>query len=124
MKRVFLLATDYWLLPVIIRRLCLFILALLLPSAPAGAKDSPRVALRFVIRPQVVVAGVNFEIGADAGAEITEDELRTRVTLLEPGKRLSEQLLRENADALATYLRDRGFYRAEVTYSQQLDETR
>src|SRR5947209_15027986 len=206
MKRVFLLATDYWLLPVIIRRLCLFILALLLPSAPAGAKDSPRlapdlsryegrtvesvevavedasvdeaglaefrsrirvvagrpfsavlvreslqnlfetrrvadarveardvaagaggqprVALRFVIRPQVVVAGVTFEIGADFGAEITEDELRSRVTLLEPGKRLSDQLLKENADAVAAYLRDRGFYRAEVSYSQQLDPTR
>jgi outer membrane protein insertion porin family len=91
-------------------------------AAAPGAQ--PRVALRFVIRPQVVVAGVNFEIGADFGAEITEDELRSRVTLLEPGKRLTEQLLRENADTIAAYLRDRGFYRAEVTYSQQLDETR
>jgi outer membrane protein insertion porin family len=83
-----------------------------------------RVALRFVIRPQVVVAGVAFEIGADFGAEITEDELRSRVTLLEPGKRLNDQLLRENADTLAAYLRDRGFYRAEVTYSRELDPTR
>lgn len=90
----------------------------------AVAGGQPRVALRFVIRPQVVVAGVSFEIGADAGAEITEDELRSRVTLLQPGKRLSEQLLRENADSLAAYLRDRGFYRAEVTYSSQLDPTR
>jgi outer membrane protein insertion porin family len=90
----------------------------------AAAGGQPRVALRFVIRPQVVVAGVNFQIGADAGAEITEDELRSRVTLLQPGKRLSEQLLRENADSLAAYLRDRGFYRAEVTYSSQLDPTR
>jgi outer membrane protein insertion porin family len=90
----------------------------------AAGGGQPRVALRFVIRPQVVVAGINFEIGADFGAEITEDELRSRVTLLEPGKRLSEQLLRENADAVAAYLRDRGFYRAEVTYSSQLDPTR
>ncbi|HEX3561113.1 MAG TPA: POTRA domain-containing protein [Pyrinomonadaceae bacterium] len=89
-----------------------------------GAGGGPRVALRFIIRPQVVVAGVTFEIGADFGAEITEDELRSRVTLLEPGKRLTDQLLRENADAVQAYLRDRGFYRAEVTYSQQLDPTR
>jgi outer membrane protein assembly complex protein YaeT len=92
--------------------------------ATAGDNTQPRVALRFVIRPQVVVAGVKFDIGADAGAEITEDELRSRVTLLEPGKRLSEQSLRENADSIQAYLRDRGFYRAEVTYGQELDATR
>jgi outer membrane protein insertion porin family len=89
-----------------------------------GPDGRPRVALRFVLRPQVTVAGVEFRIGADSGAEITEDELRSRVTLLEPGRRLSEQSLRENADAVQAYLRDRGFYRAEVTYTQQLDATR
>jgi outer membrane protein assembly complex protein YaeT len=93
-------------------------------AGPVGTDGRPRVALRFVIRPQVTVAGVRFEIGADFGAEITEDELRSRVTLLEPGRRLSEQSLRENADAVQAYLRDRGFYRAEVTYAQQLDATR
>jgi outer membrane protein insertion porin family len=90
----------------------------------AGADGRPRVALRFVIRPQVVVGGVTFHIGADSGAEITPDELRSRVTLLQPGKRLSDQSLRENADAIQAYLRDRGFYRADVTYTQQLDPTR
>ncbi|MBC7930998.1 MAG: hypothetical protein H7Z38_10595, partial [Rubrivivax sp.] len=90
----------------------------------AGADGQLRVALRFVIRPQVVVAGVEFDIGADAGTEITEDELRSRVTLLEPGKRLTELSLRENADAVQVYLRDRGFYRAEVAYEQQLDSSR
>jgi outer membrane protein insertion porin family len=94
-------------------------------DAPGVSADGrPRVALRFIIRPQVVVGGVSFEIGADAGAEITADELRSRVTLLQPGKQLSEQSLRENADAIQAYLRDRGFYRADVTYTQQLDPTR
>ena len=93
-------------------------------AGPVGTDGRPRVALRFVIRPQVTVGGVQFVIGADFGAEITEDELRSRVTLLEPGRRLSEQSLRENADAVQAYLRDRGFYRAEVTYAQQLDATR
>ena len=93
-------------------------------AGPAGADGRARVALRCVIRPQVTVAGVEFEIGADFGAEITEDELRSRVTLLEPGRRLSELSLRENADAVQAYLRDRGFYRAEVAYKQQLDATR
>ena len=94
-------------------------------DAPGTGPDGrPRVALRFIVRPQVVVSGVSFQIGADYGAEITSDELRSRVTLLEPGKRLSDQSLRENADAVQAYLRDRGFYRAEVTYTQQLDPTR
>ncbi|HST54039.1 MAG TPA: POTRA domain-containing protein [Pyrinomonadaceae bacterium] len=93
-------------------------------AAGAGADGRPRVALRFIVRPQVIVGGVSFQIGADYGAEITPDELRSRVTLLEPGKRISEQSLRENADAVQAYLRDRGFYRAEVTYTQQLDATR
>jgi outer membrane protein assembly complex protein YaeT len=93
-------------------------------AGPVGTDGRPRVALHFVIRPQVTVGGVQFVIGADFGAEITEDELRSRVTLLEPGRRLSEQSLRENADAVQAYLRDRGFYRAEVTYAQQLDATR
>jgi outer membrane protein insertion porin family len=93
-------------------------------AGAAGPDGRPPVALRFVIRPQVSVAGVEFAIGADSGAEITEDELRSRVTLLEPGKRLTEQSLRENADAVQAYLRDRGFYRAEVTYDRSLDPTR
>ena len=93
-------------------------------AAGPGPDGRPRVALRFLIRPQVSVAGVRFEIGADAGAAITEDELRSRVTLLEPGKRLTEAALRENADAVQAYLRDRGFYRADVSYDTQLDETR
>jgi outer membrane protein assembly complex protein YaeT len=93
-------------------------------SATNGPDGRPQVALRFVIRPQVSIAGVEFAMGADAGAEITEDELRSRVTLLEPGKRLTEQSLRESADAVQVYLRDRGFYRAEVTYDRRLDPTR
>ncbi|HJQ34018.1 MAG TPA: POTRA domain-containing protein, partial [Pyrinomonadaceae bacterium] len=93
-------------------------------AAAPGPDGKPRLALRFVIRPQVSVAGVEFEIGADFGAEITEDELRSRVTLLEPGKRLTEQSLKENAEAIVAYLHDRGFYRAEVDYDRRLDPTR
>ncbi|HEX6185290.1 MAG TPA: POTRA domain-containing protein, partial [Pyrinomonadaceae bacterium] len=91
-------------------------------AAGAGPDGRPRVALRFVIRPQVSVAGVEFQL--PTGAEVEEDELRSRVTLLEPGKRLTEHLLRENADAIQAYLRDRGFYRAEVAYDRRLDPTR
>src|ERR671916_1849629 len=90
----------------------------------AGEDGRPRVALRFVVRPQVLVAGVEFEVGVTAGTEVTEDELRSRLTLLDPGRPVTEQALRTSADAIQVYLRDRGFYRAEVTATQRLDPTR
>src|ERR671913_1438969 len=93
-------------------------------AGPAGEDGRPRVALRFVVRPQVLVAGVEFEVGVTAGTEVTEDELRSRLTLLDPGRPVTEQALRTSADAIQVYLRDRGFYRAEVTAAQQLDPTR
>jgi outer membrane protein insertion porin family len=93
-------------------------------AGPPGPDGRPRVRLRFVIRPQVVVADVEFEVGVTQGTGITEDELRGRLNLLSPGLRVTEQVLRQNADAVQVYLRDRGFYRAEVSYEQRLDQTR
>jgi len=93
-------------------------------AGTSGPDGRPRVALRFIIRPQVLVAAVEFEVGVTEGTGITEDELRARVNLLEPGRRLTEQALRQNADAVQVYMRDRGFYRADVTYERQLDPTR
>ena len=90
----------------------------------AGADGRPRVRLRFVVRPQVLVGDVDFEVGVTTGTGITEDELRARLHLLESGRPLTEQALRQNADAVQVYLRDRGFYRAEVSTEQRLDATR
>jgi outer membrane protein assembly factor BamA len=50
--------------------------------------------------------------------DVGEDELRARLNLLEPGARVTETNLRRNADAIQTYLRERGFYRANVEFSQ------
>ncbi|MBV9957816.1 MAG: BamA/TamA family outer membrane protein, partial [Acidobacteria bacterium] len=52
---------------------------------------------------------------------ISEDELRGRLNMLEPGARVTEQALKTNADLIQAYLRDRGFYAAEVEFSTQLD---
>ncbi|HYE15840.1 MAG TPA: POTRA domain-containing protein [Pyrinomonadaceae bacterium] len=93
-------------------------------AGPAGEDGRPRVAVRFIIKPQVVVAAIEFEVGVTEGTGITEDELRGRVNLLDPGKRLTEQALKESADAIQIYMRDRGFYRATVDYEQSLDATR
>ena len=94
------------------------------PGTPGG-EGRPRVRLRFVVRPQITVGAVLFDLGATTpAAAISEDELRARLNLLEPGRRVSETALRNNADAIQAYLRDRGYYRAEVKYDEQLDPTR
>ncbi|MBA3768642.1 MAG: hypothetical protein H0W99_17025, partial [Acidobacteria bacterium] len=80
--------------------------------------------LSFIVRRQVKVGEVKLDLGVlPPGAPVSEDELRARLNTLEPGARVSVQTLRNNADLIQAYLRDRGFYRAEVDYSQELDAT-
>jgi outer membrane protein insertion porin family len=93
-------------------------------AATLDADGRPAVRLRFVIRPRVVVGDIDVEIGVTEGVGIAEDELRARVNILEPGMRLTESALRRGADAIIVYMRDRGYYRAAVTYEQQLDAAR
>jgi outer membrane protein insertion porin family len=89
-----------------------------------GGAASP-LALRFIVRRQVKVGEVRLDLGTiPPGSFISEDALRARLNMLEPGARLSVQTLRNNADLIQAYLRDRGFYRAEVDYSQELDQSR
>ncbi|HEY9282514.1 MAG TPA: POTRA domain-containing protein, partial [Pyrinomonadaceae bacterium] len=86
-------------------------------AADAGAT----VRLRFVVRPQVRVSAVRIELSAPPGAALTEDEIRARLNLLETGARVSRQALDTNADLVQAYLRDRGFYRAEVSHREEVD---
>ncbi|HZH34503.1 MAG TPA: POTRA domain-containing protein, partial [Pyrinomonadaceae bacterium] len=88
---------------------------------------SPRtIRLRFVVRRNTVVDRVTINIGESEGDEVTEEELLVRLNLLQPNAVLTQRALEESADIIQTYLRDRGFYKAEVTFSQQpgLRETR
>jgi outer membrane protein insertion porin family len=79
------------------------------------------VALRFVVRPQVRVTRVAIELNAPPESGVTADEVRSRLNLLETGARVSEQVLKNNADLIQAYLRDRGFYRADVTPRSEVD---
>jgi len=92
-------------------------------SAPGTGGDAVPVALRFIVRPQVRVTDVRLELTATppGGASITADELRARLNLLDPGARVSDQALHAGADAIQIYLRDRGFFRAEVSFTRTLD---
>jgi outer membrane protein insertion porin family len=91
-----------------------------LSKGAAGNAARP-LRLRFVVRRQVLVRDVVLDLIPPAGTPISTDELRARLNMLEPGARVSEQTLRRNADLIQEYLRDRGFFRADVEFAQQLD---
>lgn len=77
--------------------------------------------LRFVVRRQLKVGEVRLSMSLPLNSPISEDEMRARLNMLEPGANLSEAVLKNNADLIQAYLRDKGFYRAEVSYTQVRD---
>jgi outer membrane protein insertion porin family len=87
---------------------------------PAAGATRP-LCVRFIVQRQVKVGEVRLSLSIPADSPISEDEMRARLNMLEPGSRLSEQVLSSNADLIQVYLRDKGFYRAEVTYTQVRD---
>jgi len=87
---------------------------------PNGVTTRP-LCLRFVVKRQVRVGEVKLSLNLPLNSPISEDEMRARLNMLEPGSRLSEQILKNNADLIQAYLRDKGFFRAEVTYAQVRD---
>ena len=78
------------------------------------------VRLRFVVQRQVQIGDVRIELGPVTGAPISVDELRARLNFVQPGTRLSKQLILRNADEIQVYLRDRGYYNATVEPVEQL----
>jgi outer membrane protein insertion porin family len=89
----------------------------------AGPGDRGPIRLRFVIERQVQIADVRFEIGPANGTPISEDELRARVNLNQPGTRLTKQIIIRNTDELLVYLRDQGYFNAVVEPTEQLDQS-
>jgi outer membrane protein insertion porin family len=77
------------------------------------------VDLRFIIRRKTRADKVSIVVGEAVGNKVTEAELLLRVNLLNPGAAVTEQSLKNNADLILEYLRERGFFNAEVTYNQQ-----
>ena len=87
----------------------------------AGAAKSGPIRLRFVIQRQVQIGDVKFDLTPATGTPISEDELRARLNLTQPGTRLSKQIVLHNADELLVFLRERGYFNATVESSEQLD---
>ena len=90
-------------------------------EAGNGSGRTAPIRVRFVVQRQIVVAGVSIRIGTTTGTPIARDEIRARLNLLEPGRRLSIPSIERNADEIQSYLRDRGYYNATVEHSEVPD---
>ncbi|MBX7170704.1 MAG: BamA/TamA family outer membrane protein [Pyrinomonadaceae bacterium] len=85
----------------------------------ATAVGNDNVNLRFIIKRKTQVERVDFKIGTPVGEPITEDELILKLNLINSGEMITKQNLDDNAEAIQVYLRERGYYKADVNYSPQ-----
>src|SRR6185437_13364003 len=91
-------------------------------EAQPGLSGSP-IRVRFVVQRQFVIAGVTVRVGEATGVPSATDEIRARLNLLEPGRRLSLLSIERNADEIQSYLRERGYYDATVEHTEEPDPT-
>ena len=86
-----------------------------------GATRTGPVRLRFVVQRQVQIGDVRIEmVGAVTGTPISADEIRARLNFVQPGTRLTKQLVLRNADEIQVYLRDLGYFNATVEPVEQV----
>ncbi|HEY6122543.1 MAG TPA: POTRA domain-containing protein, partial [Pyrinomonadaceae bacterium] len=87
-----------------------------------GSKNGP-IRLRFVIQRQVVIAAVRIAVSPTTGTPVSEDEVRARLILLQPGTRFSKQVISRHADEIQVYMRDRGYFNATVEPVEEVDSS-
>ncbi len=90
-------------------------------EAQLGGGANGPINVRFIVQRQIVIAGVSLRIGPAVGTPVARDEIRARLNLLEPGRRLSLLAIERNADEIQAYLRDRGYYNATVEHIEEPD---
>ena len=88
-------------------------------SIEATENGANAVSLRFIIKRKTQAEKVIILVGNTVGDKVTEQELLLKLNVLNPGTAITEQTLQSNADLILAYLRERGFFNAEVKYSQQ-----
>ena len=74
--------------------------------------------LRFTVKRKAQAKKISIDIPETDDRSIRESQLLLKLNLIEPGNAISEQTLKNNADTILEYMRERGYFRAEVTYSQ------
>ncbi|MEP6901570.1 MAG: POTRA domain-containing protein [Actinomycetota bacterium] len=77
------------------------------------------VHLRFIIKRKTQAEQVSVVVGNTVGEKVTEDELLFKLNLVTSGNAVSEQILQNNASTILEYLRERGYYKSEVTFAQK-----
>lgn len=85
----------------------------------AGAAGTDGVNLRFIIRRKTRAQRVVVTIPEGDKSGVTEQELLLRLDILEPGTAVNESTLDSNASSILEYLRERGFFKAEVDTTAQ-----
>ena len=85
-----------------------------------GTPRTGPVRLRFVVHRQIQIGEVRIQLGPVTGTPIAVDELRARLNFIQPGTRVSKQLISKNADEIQVYLRDRGYFNATVEPIEEL----
>ena len=83
------------------------------------AENTPAdgVRVRFLIKRKTQAKRVSIKIVPEDEKHVTEQELLLKLNLLDPGTAVTDQTLKNNADLILEYLRDRGYFKAEVTYA-------
>lgn len=76
------------------------------------------VELTFIIKPKSIIDRVSIVVGPSTGDKVTEQELLFKLNVLSPGSAITDQDLRNNADLILDYLRERGFFRSEVSFEK------
>jgi outer membrane protein assembly factor BamA len=82
-------------------------------------KEQDSLILRFVIKRKTNATSVKINFGQFTGEPVTEAELLLKLNILNAGSFVTDQLLKNNADSIQTYLRERGYYNGEVDFAQQ-----
>jgi outer membrane protein assembly factor BamA len=82
--------------------------------------SAKNVGLRFIIKRKTNAEKVALKIGETVGEPVTEAELLLKLNILNAGETVTDQVLKNKSDSIQGYLRERGFYNAEVTYTQQV----
>jgi len=77
------------------------------------------VELRFDVKRKIQAERIAVVVGETLGDTVNEEDLLFKLNLLTPGSVITEQTLRNNADEILSYLRDRGFYQTETVYERR-----
>ena len=82
------------------------------------------VRLRFVVRRQVVADRVFVDVDEPtSGNTVSRDEIVARLRIIAPNEAITEQALGKSADEIQNYLRERGFFQAEVPLPKPVEES-